>query len=295
MRRSILPMRAANSLQSIVRREGAYQSIATRGRALAEMLGWLFNARSDTPLNGALSPHRRFDWLSTSLDETKAVRRALDCTINDVVLAVATGAIREFLLRRHVRPERIKFRVSAPVNVRASDDDRRFGNRVSSWIVDLPVDAGDPLERIRHISAQTRQLKESRAALGVEMMMAATELAPRLLLPFVARASSLPINMVVTNVPGPQFPLYMFGARMEASYPLVPLLEGTGLGIALLSYDGKLCWGVNADYAMVPDLAAFCAGIERSFAQLKDLAGLTGSQGSIAILTQPSARAAKTS
>jgi hypothetical protein len=87
----------------------------------------------------------------------------------------------------------------------------------------------------------------------------------------------------------------MFGARMEASYPLVPLLEGTGLGIALLSYDGKLCWGVNADYAMVPDLAAFCAGIERSFAQLKDLAGLTGSQGSIAILTQPSARAAKTS
>jgi WS/DGAT/MGAT family acyltransferase len=295
VRRAILPVRVAHSVQSVVRKEGSYQSVATRARAVSEMLSWLLNARSDTPLNGTLSPHRRFDWLATSLDETKAVRRALDCTVNDVVLAVATGAIREFLLRRHVRPERIKFRVSAPVNVRGSHDDGRFGNRVSSWIVDLPVDAGDPLERLRRISAQTRQLKESRAALGVEMMMAATELAPRLLLPFVARASSLPINMVVTNVPGPQFPLYMFGARMDASYPLVPLLEGTGLGIALLSYDGKLCWGVNADYAMVPDLSAFCAGIERSFAQLKELAGVSGAQGSIAILTQPSARAAKTS
>ena len=277
----------------MVRKEGAYQSIATRARAFSEMFSWLVKARSDTPLNGSLSPHRRFDWLVTSLDETKAVRRALDCSVNDVVLAVVTGAIREFLLRRHVRPETIRFHVSAPVNVRSEDDDRRFGNRVSSWIVELPVDAADPLQRIRRISAQTRQLKESRAALGVEVMMAATEFAPRLLLPFVARASSLPINMVVTNVPGPQFPLYMFGARMEASYPLVPLLERTGLNIALLSYDGKLCWGVNADYAMVPDLTAFCAGIERSFSQLKALVG--GAQGSIAILTQPSARAAKTS
>ena len=262
------------------------------------MLAWLFNARSDTPLNGSLSPHRRFDWLVTSLDETKAVRRALDCTVNDVVLAVVTGAIREFLLRRHVRPESIKFNVSAPVNVRADDDDSRFGNRVSSWIVELPVDCSDPLQRVRRIGEQTRQLKESRAALGVEMMMSATEFAPRLLLPFVARASSLPINMIVTNVPGPQFPLYMQGSRMEASYPLVPLLEGTGLGIALLSYDGKMCWGINADYSMVPDLNAFCAGIERSFSALKELSGAAGGHGaqsSIAILTQPSARAAKTS
>jgi diacylglycerol O-acyltransferase len=293
LRRFALPVRAAAAARSMVRKEGAYQSIATRARAFSEMFSWLVKVRSDTPLNGSLSPHRRFDWLVTSLDETKAVRRALDCSVNDVVLAVVTGAIREFLLRRHVRPETIRFHVSAPVNVRSEDDDRRFGNRVSSWIVELPVDAADPLQRIRRISAQTRQLKESRAALGVEVMMAATEFAPRLLLPFVARASSLPINMVVTNVPGPQFPLYMFGARMEASYPLVPLLERTGLNIALLSYDGKLCWGVNADYAMVPDLTAFCAGIERSFSQLKALVG--GAQGSIAILTQPSARAAKTS
>lgn len=295
VRRAIIPMRAIDSLQSSVRTEGAYQSVATRVRAISEMVGWLFNARSDTPLNGSLSPHRRFDWLVTSLDETKAVRRAFDCTVNDVVLAVVTGAIREFLLRRHVGTERLKFRVSAPVNARAGEEDRRVGNRVSSWIVELPIDAADPLERVRRITSQTRQLKESRAALGVEMMMAVTEIAPRLMLPFVARASSLPINMVVTNVPGPQFPLYLLGARMEASYPLVPLIEGTGLGVAILSYDGKLCWGVNADYAMVPDLTSFCAGIGRSFAQLRDLAAGSPSQGSITILTQPSARAAKTS
>jgi diacylglycerol O-acyltransferase len=293
IRRTSIPIRTAGSIRSVMAEEGVYRSIATRARALSEMFSWLFNARSDTPLNGSLSPHRRFDWLVTSLDETKAVRRAFDCSVNDVVLAVVSGAIREFLLRRHVRPESIRFHVSAPVNVRTDEDQGRFGNRVSSWIVELPIDAADPLQRIRRITAQTRQLKESRAALGVGMMMAATEFAPRLLLPIVARASSLPINMVVTNVPGPQVPLYMFGARLEAAYPLVPLIEGTGLGIALISYDNKLCWGVNADYAMVPDITAVCAGIERAFTELKTLA--SGAQGSIAILTQPSARAAKTS
>ena len=298
--RATLPLRAARGIRSALAKEGGLNAIATRARAFSEMASWLLNARSDTPLNGVLSPHRRFDWLTTSLAEAKAIRKAFDCTVNDVVLAVVSGAIREFLLRRHIQPHEINFHVSAPVNVRGTGENSRFGNRVSSWVVELPVGVEDPARRLRLLSERTRQLKESRTALGVELMRSAAEFAPRVVLPVVARASSRPINMIVTNVPGPQFPLYPFGAQMAGSYPLVPLLEGTGLGIALLSYDGKMCWGINADYSMVPDLTAFRAGLERSFSTLRQIAGIASDcvaapQGSIAILTQPSLRSAKKS
>ena len=131
-------------------------------------------------------------------------------------------------------------------------------------------------DRLDAIHELTRTLKESKQALGVEMMMAAAEWTPPALLSLGAQAASGPINMIVTNIPGPQIPLYMLGAKLEASFPQVPLLENTGLGIALFSYDGKLCWGFNADYNLVPDLPVFIQAIERSFAELSDAAGLRG-------------------
>ncbi len=104
--------------------------------------------------------------------------------------------------------------------------------------------------------------------------MAAAEWTPPLLLSLGAQAASGPINMIVTNVPGPQIPLYMLGAKLEVSYPQVPLLENTGLGIALFSYDGKVCWGFNADYGLVPDLEVFVRMVEGSFQDLSDAAGI---------------------
>jgi WS/DGAT/MGAT family acyltransferase len=194
--------------------------------------------------------------------------------VNDVVLTTVAGAVREFLIRRRVRPESIDFRVSAPVSVRREDSTEEMGNQVSSWIIRLPVGESSPLKRLDMLHQMTKELKESRQALGVEMMMAVAEFSPGVLLSLGSRAASGPINMIVTNVPGPQFPLYFLGAKLLYSFPAVPLLENTGLGVALFSYDGRLCWGFNADYAMLPDLADFRQCIENSFRDLSEAAGI---------------------
>ena len=149
-----------------------------------------------------------------------------------------------------------------------------MGNNVSSWIVPLPIAEPDPVERVRAIHAKTQELKESRQALGVEMMMGAADFMGTLLLSLGARAASGPINTIVTNVPGPQMPLYMLGAKLESMYPQVPLLEDMGLGIALMSYNGKLCWGFNSDYELVPDLKDFVARIRSGFEELQDAVGI---------------------
>ena len=149
-----------------------------------------------------------------------------------------------------------------------------MGNKVSSWIVRLPVGLSEPLKRMEAIHEVTQDLKESQQALGVEMMMAVAEWTPGVLLSLGAQAASGPINMIVTNVPGPQFPLYMLGARLLESFPQVPLLQGTGLGVAIFSYDGNLCWGFNADYGLLPDLEAFRDCIDKSMQELSDAAGV---------------------
>jgi len=134
-----------------------------------------------------------------------------------------------------------------------------MGNRVSAWILRLPIEEESPAGWVARIKEKTRELKHSKQALGVEMMMQAAEYAPAGLLALGARVASGPINMICTNVPGPQIPLYTLGAKLHEMQPLVPLLDGTGLGIALFSYDGKLHIGLNADYEIVPDLGTFTA------------------------------------
>jgi len=244
--------------------------LGIRLRALRELAGWAVRGASETPINGRLGPHRRFDWLTMSLEDMKAVRRALGCTVNDIVLATVAGAVRAYLMRRRVDPAELDFRTSAPVSVRRDEDKGKMGNNVSSWIIRLPIGEEDPIRRIEAIHETTQELKRSKQALGVEMMMAAAEWAPSSLLSLGAQAASGPINMIVTNVPGPQFPLYMLGAKLEAMYPVVPLLENMGLGVALMSYDGKVCWGFNADYEMLPDLATFVRLVRESFARIQD-------------------------
>ena len=173
----------------------------------------------------------------------------------------------------------IDFRVSAPVSVRRDDERGKLGNRVSSWIVPLPLGEEDPIQRVRIIYDTTQELKKSRQALGVEMMMGAVDFLGTMLLSLGARAVSGTVNSIVTNVPGPQVPLYMLGARMESMFPQVPLLDGLGLGVALMSYDGRLCWGFNADYELLPDLREFVKQVDASFAELKEAAGLRAVTG----------------
>ena len=247
-------------------------TLGQRLGALKDLLGYMLRPAPETPINGTLSPHRRLDWLTMPLDDVLELRRVFECTVNDVVLATVAGAMRRYLFRRRVDYREIDFRVAAPVSTRSADDDRRQGNHVSSWIVELPLALEDPAERLAAVHRATVELKNSEAALAVDSVMKLAEWLPA---PLIARGVGLaqgPANMIVTNVPGPQFPLYMVGARLLGLYPLVPLLPGGGLGVALFSYEGKLCWGFSGDQELVPDLGAVVDDVRAAFEELRGAA-----------------------
>jgi WS/DGAT/MGAT family acyltransferase len=245
--------------------------LATRLRAVVELLGWQFVRPSDTPINGPVGPHRVFDWLTLSLADVKAVRRALDCTVNDVVMTAVTGALRDFMIRRQTSPEELDFRVSAPVNVRGEEDRGRLGNRVSTWVVPLPLGEPDPLQQLARLRETTLALKDSKQALGTEFVLSILD---GLAIDPPPSMASRAINTIVTNVPGPQFPLYLLGAEMLECFPQAPLLYNMGLTIGVLSYNGRMCFGFNADYDRVPDLADLVALMRRSFDRLSAAAGV---------------------
>jgi hypothetical protein len=178
--------------------------------------------------------------------------------------------VREFLIQRQVRPDGLEFRVAAPVNVRREGEEGKPGNRVSSWIVPLPIGLEDPLERLAAIRATTLELKESRQAAAVEMVEALNEWIP-IDLQAMSRGTQ---NAYVTNLPGPQTPLYLFGAELLEPYLFSPLLENLGLAIGVLSYNGRFCWGLTADYDRLPDVAELAALLRSSFEDLAEAAGL---------------------
>src|SRR5262249_783969 len=192
-----------------------------------------------------LSPHRRLDWLTMPLGDLLELRAALECTVNDVVLATVTGAVRRYLFRRRVDVAKLDFRIAAPVSVRTDSHERLHGNHVSTWILRLPLGEPDPIAQLALVRERTAELKRSQAALGAATVMKLGEYLPPALTRRGVGLANGPTNTIVTNIPGPQLPLYVVGARLLGMYPVVPLLPGVGLGIALFSYDGKLCWGFN--------------------------------------------------
>ena len=240
--------------------------------ALAETLGAGASTSSPTPFNVEIGPHRRFDWTTMDLAAIKAIRTQLGGTVNDVVLAVLSGALHYFLRRRGVAVETLDFRAMLPVNVRTEGD--QLGNRVAMIVTRLPLDERDPRRRLERVIAETRVAKQSHQALGMQTL---EELSDRtfttLLTQFVRlSARTRPYNLVVTNVPGPQFPVYVEGARMVACHPLVPLFQNQALGVALFSYDGRVEWGFNADWDALPDLHELVEAVGAEFALLQDIA-----------------------
>ena len=271
LRRARLPMPARSATRG---------SLAVPRSDLTERLGAVWSALraglravADTPLNQATGAYRRFDWLSLDLAEVKEVKQRLGGTVNDVVLATVAGAMRRFLQRRRVPLQKLEFRVAAPVNMRAPDD-RTLGNRVSVWLMDLPIQERDPCRRLAKVTAETKALRESKQALGTDVLMQVADWTGPALVNFGARFATRmnPYNLLVTNVPGPQFPLYMLGARMLEAYPLVPLFENQALGIALFSYAGRLHWGFNSDWDLLPDLHRIVEDVAESFAELRHAA-----------------------
>jgi WS/DGAT/MGAT family acyltransferase len=275
LHQAALPLRLARGLAAL---PSSPAELATQLRehvsALAGLAKWAVSSSSQTPINGDLGPHRRIDWLTLPLEDVKAVRRQLRCTVNDVVLATVSAAVRQYFIQRGVDPNRLDFRVSAPVNVRRDSEKGKLGNRVSTWIVRLPLDEADPARGLERIHATTAELKQSRQAQAFDLLMGAAEYLPGSVVSLGARAAEGPINMIVTNIQGPAFPLYILGAKLLELHPLVPLMNGTGLGVALFSYDGKMHVGLNADYELIPDLSVFTAFFAQAFMLLVDAAGV---------------------
>ncbi|MEE3328975.1 MAG: WS/DGAT domain-containing protein, partial [Myxococcota bacterium] len=270
-RRASLPLRAFNGMRTFAdETDDLLADVSSRAKILWETIGTGLTP-SETPMNGPPSHHRKFDWLEVELDDIKALRRGLDCSVNDVVLTVVTGAVREFMLLRGVDPALIPFKISAPVSVRKEEEKGKLGNRVSSWIIELPISEPDPTQQLEEIRAVTRNLKETNQALGISMIMKVAEWTPASLLSLGSQATNGPINSIVTNVPGPQFPLYLQGAKLLSVFPQVPLLGEMGVGIALMSYNGRICWGFNANPDIIPDLDVFVDQIRVSLDRLTDL------------------------
>ncbi len=274
-----LPIKALRDLSEFARQsEDVMAEVTKRAKILATLFGMGLTA-SATPLNGRLGPHRDFNWLETSLDDIKAIRRGLDCSVNDVILTIVTGAVRAYMIRHGVDPATLEFKISAPVSVRREEETGQLGNRVSSWILRLPIGEEKPFDQLKQIHETTQELKASNQALGVEMMMAVAEWTPASLLSLGSQSSTGPVNSIVTNVPGPQIPLYMQGAKLLAVYPQVPLIQGMGLGIALMSYNGRICWGFNTNPDVVPDLPDFVGLVTESIERVAEAAGVVLSTG----------------
>jgi WS/DGAT/MGAT family acyltransferase len=252
--------------------------VELRARALAmgRLLGSYAERLPPTPLNGSVGPRRQVEWFEMRLEELREIRKRLGCNLNDLVLGLVTGAVRDLFLRRHTSPDGFDFRVSAPVSTRAESEREPMNHRVSNWILRLPIDEPDPLAQVRAIRDVTELLEESRQALAAELMLAAADWTPSFVLSLGARALAgpLPVHLMVTNVPGPQRPLYLNGAEMLAVYPLVPLMPHTGLGVAVFSYNGRLFWGLNADPDLLPDLPLFRRALEVSLETLAQAAGV---------------------
>ena len=242
--------------------------------AVSETLSAALRPASNTPINQKLGPHRRLDWRDLELSRVKAVKDRLGGTVNDVVLATVSGALREFLALRGLDVDNLLIRANVPVSLRSRDERGTLGNRIALFMAELPVSVADPLERLARVRETMERLKSSRQALGAEVLAAVSEWTSATLLSLAVRGASRqrPYNLVVTNVPGPQIPLYMLGARMERCYPVVNLQPQQGLGVGLFSYAGALGIGLTADPEQLPDLYVFADLLIKSFEELERLA-----------------------
>jgi WS/DGAT/MGAT family acyltransferase len=232
------------------------------------------NPAPDVPLNVPIGPHRRVRWVQSRLADFKEIKNALDGTVNDAVLAVVSGALGRWLRTRGVRTQGLELRALVPVSIRTQDERGALGNRIAAMRGPLPVYVADPVERLRLVQESMGNLKQSKQALGAEVIAGLQDFAPPTLLAQASRLnfSTRLFNLIVTNVPGPQFPLYLLGREMLEIVPIAFLPENHALAIAIMSYNGKVDFGLLADYDAMPDLEEIGAMLEESLAELLEVA-----------------------
>jgi diacylglycerol O-acyltransferase / wax synthase len=234
------------------------------------------NPAPSTPYNQSIGPHRRFTWVRADLADLKAIKNNLGGTVNDVVLTTVAGALGAHLRRRGQRTDGLELKAMVPVSVRSDVERGALGNRVAAMMAPLPVWCQDPVARLDIVRQELRGLKSGGQAVGAQVLTELTTFAPPTIMDQAARLSARQrlFNLVVTNVPGPQFPLYLLGRRMLETFPMVPLARNQALGVAILSYDGSINFGLVGDFDLLWDLDDLANDVRDSLQELAAAAGV---------------------
>ena len=284
--RATVPAEIARGVRSAFRAPRRIAGAAVSALAGVGAMAWAgMSPAPPSPYNTSIGPHRRFTWTRVALSDVKAIKNSLGGTVNDVMLAIVTGALGRDLRRRGESIPELTAMV--PVSVRSDEARGALGNQVAAMMAPLPVGEADPVARLERISTAMKRLKDGGQAVGAQMLTELTGFAPPTIM---AQASRLVVrqrlfNLVVTNVPGPQIPLYMLGRQMHEVFPMVPLAPNQGLGVAIMSYNGRINFGLVGDYDVMDDLDQLTLDFQDSLAELADAAGVELSR-----LPQPAAR-----
>jgi diacylglycerol O-acyltransferase len=277
------PLRlATEALEAVAHPEGALHGAREAAEGLGEVVWNFLNPAPDTPLNVEIGPHRRFTWVRAELADFKTIKNSLGGTVNDVVLAVVAGSLRRFLRARGVRTEGLELRALVPVSIRSDTERDQLGNRIAAMRGPLPVYIEDPVARLQAVREAMDGLKDSKQAVGAEVLAGVQNFAPPTILAQASRLnfSTRLFNLIVTNVPGPQFPLYLLGRELQDLFPIAFLPRNHALAVAVMSYNGGVDFGLLADYDAVPDVEAIAAGIQESLAELLEVARETARSAS---------------
>ena len=266
---------ATRAVSAATRPGRSLEVLRDAAEGVGEILWAALNPAPETPLNVEIGPHRRYAVVRQRLADYKTVKDAFGGTVNDVVLTVVSGALAEWLHSRGLHTEGVEMRALVPVSVRSKDEQHTLGNRLTVMRGPLPVYIDDPQTRLEVVRAAMNGLKESKQAVGAATLAAVNELAPPTILAQASRLqfSTRLFNLLVTNIPGPQFPLYVLGRRLSDLFPLAFLPQNHALAIAIMSYDGKIEYGLLGDFDALPDIDVIAEGIEFALAQLLEAAG----------------------
>jgi WS/DGAT/MGAT family acyltransferase len=234
-----------------------------------------------TPFNRPVGPHRRWGFCTVPLDDVKAVKKAAGCTVNDVVMALSTGALRTWLLDHDALPSS-PLVAAVPVSVRAEEEKGKGGNRVSTMMAPLPTHLADPLERLTACHQAMQAAKDQHGALPADLLADVTQFAMPALAGQAARAAARvrlvervsPFNLIVSNVPGPPIDLFYAGAKILAYYPLSAVADGQGLNITVMSLAGGMHFGLVADRELVPDVDAMAQYLVDELVLLSEAVGV---------------------
>ena len=275
--RATLPGEITRSVRALLRGprrilEGALDAAVGVGA-----MAWAgLNPVPSSPYNRQIGPHRRFTWVRADLSDLKAIKDELGGTVNDVVLATVAGALGKHLRRRGQNTDGLELKAMVPVSVRQDVERGGLGNRVAAMMAPLPVWCQEPVARLDIVREELSHLKSGGQAVGAQVLTELSGFAPPTIMGQASRLMSRQrfFNLVVTNVPGPQFPLYLLGRRMLDPFPMVPLASGQAVGVALLSYDGRINFGLVGDFDVMWDLDDLAVDLKDSLAELAREAGV---------------------